>query len=94
MSDVLLEMERLLPPLCVEQFSALESNILANGYYTPIIANRTKRNQEKRIDISMNSSKALKSVDTRQEMARAVGTEEQIMSKIIYRLSKEKIGRI
>ncbi len=92
MPNVLLEMERLLPPLCVEQFSALESNILANGYYTPIITNRTKRNKEKRIGISVNSSKALKPVDTRKKMAKAVETGEEIMGKIIDWLSKEKTG--
>ena len=36
---VLPEMEQLLPPLSVEQFSALESDILANGCYNPIIVN-------------------------------------------------------
>ncbi len=92
--DVLLEMEQLLPPLCVEQFSALESSILAYGYYTSTIANRTKRNQEKRIDISVNSSKALKTVDTRKKMTKTVGTREQIMGKIIGWLSKEKTGWI
>lgn len=34
---MLLEMEELLPPLSVEQFSALESDILKNGCYAPII---------------------------------------------------------
>ena len=34
---VLPEMEQLLPPLSGEQFSALESNILENGCYAPII---------------------------------------------------------
>ncbi len=36
---VLPEMEQLLPPLSAEQFSALESNILENGCYAPIIVN-------------------------------------------------------
>ena len=36
---VLPEMEQLLPPLSVEQFTALESDILENGCYTPIIVN-------------------------------------------------------
>ncbi len=36
---VLPEMEQLLPPLSVEQFSALESDILENGCYAPIIVN-------------------------------------------------------
>ena len=36
---VLPEMEQLLPPLSVEQFSALESDILANGCYAHIIVN-------------------------------------------------------
>ena len=36
---VLLEMEQLLPPLSGEQFSALESDILENGCYAPIIVN-------------------------------------------------------
>ena len=36
---VLPEMEQLLPPLCEEQFSALESDILENGCYTPVIVN-------------------------------------------------------
>ena len=39
MPVVLPEMEQLLPPLRVEQFSALESDILVNGCYTPIIVN-------------------------------------------------------
>ena len=34
---VLPEMEQLLPPLSAEQFSALESDILENGCYAPII---------------------------------------------------------
>ena len=38
-SVVLLEMEQLLPPLSGEQFSALESDILENGCYAPIIVN-------------------------------------------------------
>ena len=33
------EMEQLLPPLSAEQFSALESDILENSCYTPIIVN-------------------------------------------------------
>ncbi len=33
-------MEQLLPPLSVEQFSALEEDILANGCYAPIIVNQ------------------------------------------------------
>ncbi len=37
---VLPEMEQLLPPLSVEQFSALEEDILANGCYAPIIVNQ------------------------------------------------------
>ena len=36
---VLPEMEELLPPLSVEQFSSLESDILGNGCYAPIIVN-------------------------------------------------------
>ena len=36
---VLPEMEQLLPPLSAEQFSALESDILQNGCYNPIIVN-------------------------------------------------------
>ena len=36
---VLPEMEQLLPPLSGEQFSALESDILENGCYAPIIIN-------------------------------------------------------
>ena len=36
---VLPEMEQLLPPLSGEQFSALESDILENGCYAPIIVN-------------------------------------------------------
>ena len=36
---VLPEMEQLLPPLSVEQFSALERDILENGCYAPIIVN-------------------------------------------------------
>ena len=38
-SVVLPEMEQLLPPLSGEQFSALESDILENGCYAPIIVN-------------------------------------------------------
>ena len=34
---VLPEMEQLLPPLSAAQFSALESDILENGCYAPII---------------------------------------------------------
>ncbi len=34
---VLPEMEQLLPPLSAEQFSALESDILGNGCYAPIV---------------------------------------------------------
>ena len=36
---VLPEMEQLLPPLSGEQFSSLESDILENGCYAPIIVN-------------------------------------------------------
>ena len=36
---VLPEMEQLLPPLSAEQFSALESDILAKGCYNPVIIN-------------------------------------------------------
>ncbi len=39
---VLSEMEELLPPLIVEQFSALERDILENGYYSPIIINEER----------------------------------------------------
>ena len=39
MPVVLPEMEELLPPLSAEQFSALESDILENGCYAPIIIN-------------------------------------------------------
>ncbi len=38
-SVVLPKMEQLLPPLSAEQFSALESDILENGCYAPIIVN-------------------------------------------------------
>ena len=37
MPVVLPEMEELLPPLSAEQFSALESDIPANGCYNPVI---------------------------------------------------------
>ncbi len=150
MPDVLPEMERLLPPLCEEQFLLLESDILANGCYAPIVVNedmviidghnrfrickkhglpfkmlvfsfedlleakrwalgtqrgrrnlslwelgkialqlkpdletKAKSNQGKRTDISVNSSKALKPVDTRKEMAQAVGIGEQTMGRIV-----------
>ena len=33
------EVEKLLPPLSAEQFSSLESDILKNGCYAPIIVN-------------------------------------------------------
>ena len=33
------EMEELLPPLSAEQFSSLESDILENGCYAPVIVN-------------------------------------------------------
>ena len=36
---VLPEMEQLLPPLSGEQFSSLESDILENGCYAPIVVN-------------------------------------------------------
>jgi hypothetical protein len=39
MPVVLPEMEQLLPPLSAEQLSALESDILENGCYNPIIVN-------------------------------------------------------
>ena len=39
MPTVLPELEGLLPPLSREQFSSLESNILENGCYAPIIVN-------------------------------------------------------
>ena len=39
MPTVLPEMEQLLPPLSAEQFSVLESDILANECYNPIIVN-------------------------------------------------------
>lgn len=39
MPVVLPEMEELLPPLSAEQFSALESDILKNGCYAPVIVN-------------------------------------------------------
>jgi ParB-like chromosome segregation protein Spo0J len=39
MPVVLPEMEQLLPPLSTEQFSTLESDILENGCYNPIIVN-------------------------------------------------------
>ena len=39
MPVVLPEMEQLLPPLSVEQFSALEGDILENGCYAPIVVN-------------------------------------------------------
>ncbi len=38
---VLPEMEQLLPPLSVEQFSALERDVLENGCYAPIIVNES-----------------------------------------------------
>lgn len=39
MPVVLPEMEELLPPLSAEQFSSLESDILENGCYAPVIVN-------------------------------------------------------
>ena len=39
MPVVLPEMEELLPSLSAEQFSALESDILENGCYAPVIVN-------------------------------------------------------
>ena len=149
-------MEQLLPPLSAEQFSALESNILENGCYAPIIVNedrvvidghnrlricekhglpykmlvfsfadlleakqwaldtqkgrrnldkwelgqialrlkpdieaRAKANQSaaggdksgKRA-LSVNSPKALQPIDTRKELAQAVGIGEQAMGRI------------
>ena len=159
---VLPEMEQLLPPLSGEQFSALESDILENGCYAPIIVNediiiidghnrfricekhglsykmlafsftdlleakqwaldtqkgrrnldkwelgqialrlkpdieaRAKANQSAaggdRSDkgaLSVNSPKALQPIDTRKEMAQAVGIGEQAMGRIA-RLSEE-----
>lgn len=38
---VLPEMEQLFPPLSVEQFSALERDVLENGCYAPIIVNES-----------------------------------------------------
>ncbi len=39
---VLPEIEKLLPPLSAEQFSALDGDILENGCYAPIIVNEEK----------------------------------------------------
>ena len=159
---VLPEMEKLFPPLSVEQFSSLESDILENGCYAPVIVNedmtvidghnrlrickkhglpckmlvfsfadlleakqwaldtqKGRRNLDKwelgqialrlKPDIeararanqsaaggdksnkgvlSVNSSKALQPIDTRKEMAQAVGIGEQVMGRIA-RLSEE-----
>lgn len=152
---VLPEMEQLLPPLSVEQFSSLERDILENGYYTSIVVNeelvivdghnrfricekyrlpfrmlvfsfrdlleakqwaletqRGRRNlslwelgqialklkpeletaaksfQGRRTDLLVNSSEGHTPVDTRKEMARAVGIGEQTMGRIT-RLSED-----
>ena len=149
MSVILPEMEQLLPPLSVEQFSSLERDILENGCYTSIVVNeelvivdghnrfricekhrlpfrmlvfsfanlleakqwalgtqRGRRNlslwelgqialklkpelesaaktsQGLRTDLSVNSPKGCTPVDTRKEMARAVGIGEQTMGRI------------
>lgn len=156
------EVEKLLPPLSAEQFSSLESDILKNGCYAPIIVNedmtvidgynrfricekhnlpftmlvfsfpdlleakqwaldtqKGRRNLDKwelgqialqlKPDIEararanqsaagrdksnkgallVNSSKALQPIDTRKEMAQAVGTGEQVTGRIA-RLSEE-----
>lgn len=146
---VLPEMEQLLPPLSGEQFSSLESDILENGCYAPIIVNedmviidghnrfricekhglpykmlafsfadlleakqwaldtqkgrrnldkwelgkialklkpeieaRAKTNQGTRTDLLVNSPEGLAPVDTRKEMAQAVGIGEQVMGRI------------
>ena len=153
---VLPEMEELLPPLSAEQFSSLESDILENGCYAPIIVNedmviidghnrlricekhglpykmlvflfadlleakqwaldtqkgrrnldkwelgqialrlkpdieaRAKANQSAaggdksgRGALSVNSPKALQPIDTRKELAQAVGIGEQTMGRI------------
>ena len=153
---VLPEMEQLLPPLSGEQFSALESDILENGCYAPVIVNedmtvidghnrlricekhglpykmlvfsfadlleakqwaldtqkgrrnldkwelgqialrlkpdieaRAKANQSAaggdksgRGALSVNSPKALQPIDTRKELAQAVGIGEQTMGRI------------
>ena len=154
---VLPEMEQLLPPLSGEQFSALESDILENGCYAPIIVNedmvvidghnrlricekhglpyiilvfsladlleakhwaldtqkgrcnlskwelgqialrlkldieaRAKANQSAaggdksgKGALSVNSPKALQHIDTRKELAQAVGIGEQAMGRIV-----------
>lgn len=159
---VLPEMEQLLPPLSTEQFSSLESDILKNGCYAPVIVNENmividghnrlricekhslpykmlvfsfadlleakqwaldtqkgRRNLDKwelgqialrlKPDIeararanqsaaggdksdkgalSVNSPKAFQPIDTRKEMAQAVGIGEQAMGRIA-RLSEE-----
>lgn len=152
---VLPEMEQLLPPLSVEQFSSLERDILENGCYAPIVVNeelvivdghnrfqicekhslpfrmlvfsfydlleakqgaletqRGQRNlslwelgqialklkpeletaakvrQSRRTNLLVNSSEDHTPVDTRKEMAQAVGIREQTMGRIA-RLSEE-----
>ena len=153
---MLQEMEKLLPPLSGEQFSSLESDILENGCYAPVIVNedmtvidghnrlricekhglpykmlvfsfadlleakqwaldtqkgrrnldkwelgqialrlkpdieaRAKANQSAaggdksgRGALSVNSPKALQPIDTRKELAQAVGIGEQTMGRI------------
>ena len=166
---VLPEMEQLLPPLSGEQFSALESDILENGCYAPIIVNedmvvidghnrlricekhglpykilvfsftdlleakhwaldtqKGRRNLSKwelgqialqlKLDIearakanqsaaggdksgkgalSVNSLKALQPIDTRKELAQAVGIGEQAMGRIAQLLLPNKnIGNL
>lgn len=152
---VLPEMEQLLPPLSVEQFSSLERDILESGCYAPIVVNeelvivdghnrfricekhglpfrmlvfsfanlleakqwalktqRGRRNlslwelgqialklkpeleaagkarQGRRTDLSVNSPKSHTPLDTRKEMAQAVGIGEQTMGQIA-RLSED-----
>ena len=48
----------------------------------PEIEARAKANQGTRTDLSVNSPKSLASVDTRKEMAQAVGIGEQAMGRI------------
>ncbi len=162
MPVVLPEMEELLPPLSVEQFSSLERDILENGCYAPVIVNedmviidghnrfricekhglpfkmlvfsfsdlleakqwaldtqKGRRNLDKwelgqialrlkpdieararanqsavggdksgKGTLSVNSPKAFQPIDTRKEMAQAVGIGEQAMGRIT-RLSEE-----
>ena len=54
----------------------------------PEIEARAKANQGTRTDLSVNSPKSLSPVDTRREMAQAVGIGEQAMGRVA-RLSEE-----